>query len=378
MIRLSTFDQGKKEESYEYSYFLPTMINQEWDIDDQEITLLLEKAAVKLGELNAYARFVPNMEMFIKLHVTKEAVVSSKIEGTQTNMNEAFLPKEEIDTPRQHDWQEVKNYIDAMSFATEQMESLPLSSRLIRNTHKVLLQGVRGERKLPGEYRTSQNWIGGASLSDAVFIPPHHTHIDDLISDLEHFLHNQSIKVPSLIRIGIAHYQFETIHPFLDGNGRIGRLMITLFLVSEGILEKPLLYLSNFFEQSRYQYYDNLTNVRTRGDMIQWLKYFLTGIETTAVEAVNKLTSVLDLKSRTEIIITEAFGRRSKSGHTLLMALWEQPIVKVEDVKSICSLSFKAANDLVALMVDQNILNEMTGQSRNRLFIFNEYLGIFE
>lgn len=234
----------------------------------------MEKAAVKLGELNSYARLAPDIDLFIQLHVTKEAVASSRIEGARTHINEAILQEADIEPERRNDWKEVNNYIQALNTAIEELNTLPLSSRLLKQTHATLLQSVRGEHKLPGEFRSSQNRIGGNSLADAAFIPPHHRYVPELMGDLENFLHNERIQIPALIRIAIAHYQFETIHPFLDGNGRIGRLMITLFLVSEGLLEKPLLYLSNYFEKNKSLYYDNLTVVRSKSDILQWLKYF--------------------------------------------------------------------------------------------------------
>jgi len=251
MIELEKYEAGHFERQSGYEYFVPNKINGEWIWKTPKINSLIEKAAIKLGELNSFARLVPNIDLFIQLHVTKEAVISSRIEGTQTNMNEALLPIEEIRPERRNDWQEVNNYIRAINEAIVELEELPISSRLLKNTHRTLLQSVRGEHKLPGTYRTSQNWIGGNSLADAVFKPPTHQLVNELMSDLEIFLNNDEINVPALVRIAIAHYQFETIHPFLDGNGRIGRLMITLYLVSEKILDKPLLYLSSISKKTR-------------------------------------------------------------------------------------------------------------------------------
>lgn len=376
-ILLEQFNAGQYEKGYEYRYFRPSSINDTWLWQTPLINTLLEKAAVKLGELNSYARLVPNIDLFIQLHVTKEAVVSSRIEGTQTNMQEAVLQEADIAPEHRNDWKEVQNYIAALNAAIESLSTLPLSSRLLKQTHAILLDSVRGEHKLPGEFRSSQNWIGGHSLADATFIPPHHQYVNELMGDLELFLHNDDIHLPALIRIAIAHYQFETIHPFLDGNGRIGRLLITLFLVSEGILEKPLLYLSSYFEKDKTLYYDNLMGVRHKNDMLQWLKYFLVGIEQTAALAVNALSKVLALKTKIEQDIQNSFGRRSASAQALLNALFVRPVVRVEDVQNICQLSYKAANDLVSLMQQQGVLQEITGQSRNRLFIFFAYLAVF-
>ncbi len=378
MIELENYKAGHFEKQSGYKYFVPNGINDEWVWKTPIINRLIEKAAIKLGELNSFARLVPNIDLFIQLHVTKEAVISSRIEGTQTNMDEALLPFEEIRPERRNDWQEVNNYIRAINEAIVELEKLPISSRLLKNTHQILLQSVRGENKLPGTYRTSQNWIGGNSLADAVFIPPAHQLVSELMGDLEKFLNNDEINVPALVRIAIVHYQFETIHPFLDGNGRIGRLMVTLFLVSEGILDKPLLYLSLYFEKNKGLYYDNLSRVRTHNDMLQWLKYFLVGIEQTATQAVNTLSNILKLKENLENEIRSTFGRRSHSALTLLTALFKEPVITIDKAAKICNLSYKAANDLVTKMQEKKYLKELTGQSRNRIFIFEPYLIIFE
>ena len=377
-IQLEQFQSGQYEKGYEYRYFVPANINDEWVWQSPQINALLEKAAIKLGELNSFARLVPNIDLFIQLHVTKEAVVSSRIEGTQTNMQEAVLSEAEVLPEHRNDWREVQNYIQALNQAIETLKTLPLSSRLLKESHAILLKSVRGEHKLPGEFRTSQNWIGGHSLADATFIPPHHQYVDDLMGDLEHFLHNRDVHVPALIRIAIAHYQFETIHPFLDGNGRIGRLLITLFLVSAGILDKPLLYLSSYFEKNKGLYYDNLMVVRNKSDMLQWLKYFLVGIEQTAGLAVTTLSKILLLKTELEKNLQVNFGRRSANAQLLLNALFVQPATSVEATLKICGISYKAANDLIGLMCKHEILQEITGQTRNRVFIFAPYLNIFD
>lgn len=378
MIELEKYQAGHHENALGYQYFVPSKINDEWTWSTPILNRLLEKAAVRLGELNSFARLLPNIDLFIQLHVTKEAVVSSRIEGTRTNIDEAFLPYEEILPARKNDWKEVNNYIKALNEAITDLEKLPLSSRLIRKTHQILLESVRGEHKLPGEYRSSQNWIGGNSLADAVFILPRHELLNDLMSDLEKFLHNDEIQVPALIRIAIVHYQFESIHPFLDGNGRIGRLIIPLFLVSQGILDKPLLYLSSYFEKNKALYYDNLSFVRTKNDMLQWLKYFLVGIEQTSALAVKTLSEMLSLKETIEREINASFGRRSNSALKLIRELFRNPVITVDKAALICNLSFKAANDLIGLFNQRQYLKELTGQSRNRVFVFDPYLKIFE
>jgi len=374
---IDSFEAGHYERRFGYRYFVPNIINTQWTWTDVYLNTLLEKASIKLGELNSFAKLVPNIDLFIQLHVTKEAVVSSRIEGTQTNMEEAILPVEEVKPERRNDWQEVKNYTTALNEAIEELEKMPLSSRLLRKAHKTLLQGVRGEHKLPGEFRTSQNWIGGASLVDAVFIPPAEHYVNPLMSDLENFLHNEDIQVPALIRIGIAHYYFETIHPFLDGNGRIGRLMITLYLVSQKIMEKPLLYLSVFFEKNKVLYYDNLTRVRDKNDLVQWLKYFLIGVEETATKAVETLSAIIELKTELEHEIPQKLGRRGHSGLKLLNHLFRHPAITVKNIEEICSLSTKAANNLLNIFQQNNWLKKLGDSERYRTFIFEPYLKLF-
>jgi Fic family protein len=375
-MNIADFKAGSTQKGYQYQYFLPEKINHSFFWTDPTINELLEKASLKLGELNSFSRFVPDVGMFIIMHVFKEAVVSSRIEGTRTNIEEALIAEKELDPEKRDDWREVNNYVIAMNKAIEELKAIPLSNRLIKETHKILLSSVRGKHKIPGEYRTSQNWIGGSGLSDAVFIPPVHTEVPELMSDLELFLHNKSINVPHLIRIAIAHYQFETIHPFLDGNGRIGRLLITLYLVRNGILEKPLLYLSSFFEENKSLYYDNLSLVRSKNDLGQWIRYFLVGIIQTAETGVATLVKIIDLKTEHEKIIA-AFGKRVKQGQTLLHGLFSKPVVQIKDVQTITGLSPKAANDLVQEFLTQGLLKEITGYQRNRIFVFEDYVKAF-
>jgi len=376
-MNISDFKSGTMAKGYKYRYFLPEKINHSFYWTDELINELLEKASLKLGELNSFSRFIPDTDMFIIMHVFKEAVVSSRIEGTRTNIEEALIEEKEINPEKRDDWKEVNNYVKAMNTGIEELKTLPLSNRLIRNIHKILLSSVRGEHKTPGEFRMSQNWIGGASLADAVFIPPVHTELPDLLSDLERFVNNQDIKIPHLIRIAIAHYQFETIHPFLDGNGRIGRLLITLYFVSSGILEKPLLYLSDFFEKNKILYYDNLTIVRTKNDIGQWIKFFLTGIIQTAESSVATLKKITELKAEIEKERILSMGKRSKQGLEFFHHLFKKPIVTVKNVQSMTGLSPKAANALVQVFVEKKILVESTGYQRNRVFVFDEYMKMF-
>lgn len=375
-MKIEEFNSGIWEQGYKYKYFVPSFINHPFSWEDDSISALLEKASLKLGELNSFSRFVPDIDIFISMHVLKEAVVSSRIEGTRTNIEEVLEEEQPAEPEKRDDWLEVNNYVKAINSAIEELKTLPLSCRLIRDTHRILLSSGRGERKTPGEFRISQNWIGGASIVDAVFVPPAADKLPDLLSDFEKFLNNEEINVPNLIKIAIAHYQFETIHPFLDGNGRMGRLLITLFLVSKGILDKPLLYLSAFFEKNRSLYYDNLTFVREKNDLNQWIKFFLVGIIETAEVGTATLQKIMQIKKKSEDKIL-TFGRRASKGHELLEALFSTPIVSIKTVQTLLKLTPKSAGEMVKHFVDNNILQEVSEQQRNRSFVFREYLDLF-
>lgn len=376
-MNLKSFKSGVFKQQYHYKSFTPAPVNHLWVWDDPKINTLLEQAARGLGELNAFSLIVPDVDLFIQMHIMKEANTSSRIEGTATNMEEAVLPKKEDIAPeKRDDWEEVQNYVRAMNEAIEELKRLPLSNRLLLKTHATLMQGVRGARKTPGEYRRSQNWIGGTSLSDAVFIPPHHEEVQELMSDLEKFWHNQEIDVPHLVRIAISHYQFETIHPFLDGNGRVGRLLITLYLVSHGLLAKPLLYLSDYFERNKGAYYDALTRVRVSNDMGHWIKMLLVAVVATAEKGKDTFRQILDLRNKVEGEIL-CMGRRAKNAQKLLALLYRQPTTNIDHVQKSLKLSKPTAHQLVHAMVNAGVLMEMTGFKRNRLFCFNEYLQLF-
>lgn len=375
-MKISEFISGKWVQQYQYQSFAPNLVDLPWEVDKPELVALLSEANIRLGELNAFSQLIPDVDFFIKMHVLKEGTTSSRIEGTQTQIDEAVQKKSDIDPEKKDDWQEVQNYVKAMNEAINSLEKLPLSNRLLRQTHQILLEGVRGKHKLPGEFRQSQNWIGGSSLRDAVFIPPHHESIPELMADLERFLHNEQHPVPHLIKIGIAHYQFETIHPFLDGNGRMGRLLITLYLVSNKILHQPTLYLSDFFEKYKTLYYDNLTRVRTHSDLTQWLKFFLEGVRSTAQNSIETFKAIIALREDVEHKII-SLGRKQMSAQKLLQYLYTQPIVDIGDVAEELKINFSTATRLVDDFVRLNILVESTGFKRNRQFAFEHYLNLF-
>jgi len=367
------FDKNKPQQ---YEYFLPSFINHDFDIENKKILIYLEEATRLLGELNAYGSLVPDVDFFIQMHVVSEAVSSSKIEGTKTGMDEALLSIDEIDPEKRDDWQEVKNYINAMNHAIKNLKQLPVSTRLIRETHNILLTGVRGEHKMPGEIRTSQNWIGGASINTANFIPPHDQHLAELLSDWDKFWHNQDLNIPVLIKSAIGHYQFETIHPFLDGNGRIGRLLISLQLIERGFLKYPVLYISDFFETHRQAYYDSLSKVRREDDLEQWILFFLEGIAKTAEKSKQTFENIISLRESFENKIS-TLGRKSKRGRKLLHYLFSDPIVKIKDVQEHLEVNFATANNLVEDFVNLGILKEKTGFIRNRLFGMDDYIKLF-
>lgn len=375
-MNLKDFNSGELRQEYQYKSFVPSMINHTFTWDDPQINTLLEDATRALGELNAFTMIVPNVDIFIQMHITKEANTSSKIEGTKTEIDEVLLAKDQINPEKRDDWQEVRNYIDAMNNALKELDTLPISNRLIKNIHAILLNSVRGETKQPGEFRKSQNWIGGVNLATAYFVPPHHELVPDLMSDLEKFLHNEEIYVPHLIKIAIAHYQFETIHPFLDGNGRIGRLLIPLYLVSNGLLNKPSLYLSDFIERNKSLYYESLTFVRTQNNLTGWLKFFLTAVIETAKNGVDTFKQILTLKQELDLVIV-SFGKKSQNAKALIDFLYQQPIISSADIIEPLGISKPTANLLLTDFVEKGILVEVTGLQRNKLYNFERYLRIF-
>jgi len=376
-MKLEDFRAGVFTGQHGYRTFDATFINDEWTWSDAKVNGLLAEANLRLGELNAFSLHIPDVALFIRMHVVKEATTSSRIEGTRTGMDEAVLKRADVEIERRDDWQEVQNYVRATNNAVKRLNDLPISNRLLRECHKILMVGVRGRTKLPGEYRKSQNWIGGATISDAAFVPPHHSQIPALMSDLERFLHNDQIHVPPLIRIAIAHYQFETIHPFLDGNGRVGRLLIPLYLVSKEILARPTLYLSAFFDRNRSLYYDNLEGVRRADGMQRWVEFFLVGVTQTALKGTRTLKGILRLKEEIEGGRLNNLGKRIPQGHKLLTHLYRSPAVTAADVGRALRVTPATANALLKDFVRLGILREITGGKRNRRFVFQEYLDLF-
>jgi Fic family protein len=375
-MQVEQFTSGQWLQQYQYKSFSPTPINCEWQWLDPQLNTLLERASRALAELNALSLMVPDVDLFIRMHIAKEANTSSRIEGTQTQMDEALMRKEQIAPEKRDDWQEVQNYIEAINTAVDDLKQLPLSIRVLKQTHAVLMQGVRGDHKMPGDFRTSQNWIGGSNLNNAVFVPPHPSEVPELMGDLEKFWHNEQVLVPDLIRIALSHYQFETIHPFLDGNGRIGRLLITLYLVDKGLLHKPALYLSDFFERNRGAYYDALTVVRSSNNLLHWLRFFLTAVVETATSSKNTFMAIMALRQDVEHQIL-ALGGRAENAKKLLLYLYQRPMISVNEAAEHLGVTHQSANALVKQLEGLQILNETTGYGRNRLYVFERYFELF-
>jgi Fic family protein len=375
---LNAYQAGEYEAQYKYQSFLPVKISHEWIISDPKIQQLLGQADRSLGELNAFAQLIPNIDFFIRMYVAKEATQSSRIEGTQTNIEDAFKVADDILPEAKDDWAEVRNYIEAIQFSIERLNTIPLSNRLLKETHKILMQGGRGKNKQPGEFRVSQNWIG-VSLDNAVFVPPHYDHVASLMGDIENFLQDEKIILSPLIKIAIAHYQFETIHPFLDGNGRLGRLMISLYLASEELLVQPALYLSDYFERHKTAYIDHLMAVRQGHHMKEWLVFFLYGIKEMAASSIAVFKKIIAMKERIEREILPRFSsRRQDNVQKLMHFLYQQPIVNVKTVADKLNITTNTASALVKDFVEYGILKEITLQRRNRLFDFQEYFDLFK
>jgi len=359
----------------EYECFIPPSVNREFILTNK-LAEQAEEATRLLGELNAYSSIVPDVDFFISMHVRKEAVQSSRIEGTHTDIDEAILPEEDISPEKRDDWQEVQNYIQALRYSIDRMNELPLATRLLNETHKILMKGARGDGKSPGEVRTTQNWIGGATLTSAIHIPPHPDHLPNLLSDLEQFWHNRSIAMPKLIRIAVTHYQFETIHPYADGNGRMGRLLIMLQLMNYGLMGKPTLYISDFFERNRQNYYGALTEVRANQNLDHWLAFFLDGVIESARSGKEKFEKIMVLRSNYVDRVVR-LGRRAKRANELINEMYKNPVVNAHSASKILGISQSNAYQLINALVDEKILKEVTGFSRNRMYILDEYLQIF-
>lgn len=373
---MNNFISGKYISQGSYRSFQPSFINHNWMIDDMSVISLLSKADRSIGKLDMFSQYVPNIGLFISMHILKEATKSSNIEGTQTTVADALQDMEDVPLDKRDDWAEVQNYISAMNESVKQLNNLPISARFIKNMHKTLMQGVRGEHKQPGEFRMSQNWIGGSSPSDAVYVPPIFQEVPELIGDIENFIHNPVCDIPELIKIAIIHYQFETIHPFNDGNGRTGRLLITLYLVSKGVLQQPILYLSDYLEKHRRTYYDKLTDAREKNDIAGWIKFFLEGVIQTAENGVDTLNNLMKLQHKYENI-TKQMGNRSANALRLIDSMYKNPFIDATKAYKLLDVTYPSANTLIQELVKRDVLMEVTGAKRGKTYVLHEYLNLF-
>ncbi len=376
-MKLENYQSGKYIKMDEYKAFIPSKINYNWGWDDTKLDKLLAEANRQIGELNAYSLLIPNVDLYIKMHVKIEANKSSRIEGTRTTVEEDLLDITDINPERRDDWEEVQNYVKATNYGVTRIkEGFPVCARLIREIHKVLMQGVRGEHKTPGEFRISQNWIGGSTPSTAIYVPPPHTEIAECLTDFEKFINNQEIDTPDLIKIAILHYQFESIHPFLDGNGRIGRLIIPLYIQSRGMLEKSCLYISDYIERNKDRYYDMLTRVRTHNDMINWIKFFLEAVIETSKTAKDKFRKVVELTMKMDEMIMN-LSVKPENAKKVIDLLYDEPILTRNKMAEKTQIKLTTINGIVNALLEKEIIKETTGYSRNQIFAFERYIDLF-
>jgi len=363
-----------------YKAFVPKPLPPDPPIQlDNEMILLLSQADMALGRLDGMSTTLPNVDLFVAMYVNKEAVLSSQIEGTQASLIDVLAFEADAAFPENpQDIEEVINYINALNYGLEQLDKIPISLRLIREIHHLLMQGVRGADRQPGEFRSSQNWIGnpGDTKETAKFMPPSPTDMDKALDDLEKFIHKE-VSLPLLLKVGLVHAQFETIHPFLDGNGRMGRLLITFILCSEEVLRRPLLYLSYFFKANRFEYYGYLQKIRDEGDWESWLKFFLQGVNEVARQATTTANNIVLLRERHRGVIATNFPRSAGPAYQLLEYLYKRPIITANGVTTVTGLSYQNANRLVLKFQEIGLLRQMDTYQRNRRFVYSDYLAMF-
>ncbi len=363
-----------------YAAFIPAPLPPHPKVTmDAEMLAQVSQADRALGRLDGSIQTLPSPDLFVFMYVRKEAVLSSQIEGTQSSLNDVIEAEAKVFSPnRPADVGEVINYVRAMKYGLKRLPELPVSVRLIREIHERLLKGVRGANREPGALRRSQNWIGpaGCTLAEARFVPPPPDVVPQALSDLERFIHSDD-PMPALVKIGLAHAQFETIHPFLDGNGRVGRLLVAFLLCERNILQKPVLYISHYFRRHRDRYYALLQATRDDGDWESWLKFFLTAVTEVSHEATETARRIVDLRERHRRTIIEHFGRAAGNGLRVLESLYSKPIISVNDIAKLMQVSFTAANSLMRRFVKHGMLTEITGQARNRQFRYAPYIDLF-
>ena len=376
-MKLEDYKSGQYKQGDRYKAFLPSNINYNWGWDDTKLDSLLSEANRQIGELNAYSLLLPNVDLYIKMHVKIEANRSSRIEGTKTTIEEDLSDLQDINPEKRDDWEEVQNYVKATNYGIERIKTgFPVCNRLFKEIHKILLNGVRGERKTPGEFRISQNWIGGTMPSNAAYVPPLVEDLNDCLKDLELFINNEKIDTPDLIKIAIIHYQFESIHPFLDGNGRVGRLLIPLYLQSKNILDNPCLYISFFFEKNRDLYYQKLNDARVENDIIGWIKFFLEGIIETAKIAKKKFKKVVELTKKIDSTMAK-LNVKYENAKKIMNYFYNEPYSSRKKISETLKMPESTVNGVINELANANIIKETTGYTRNQIFVFAEYVDIF-
>ncbi len=376
MQKLEEYQAGSYLKVNDYKAFMPSKINDEWIWNDSEVNKLLSEASLQLGELNGFAEQIPNIDIYIKMHVKVEANKSSRIEGTKTTIDEDLLEKLDVNPEKRDDWQEVQNYVEAMNYGIERIKELPVCTKLIKEIHAILLKDVRGNHKNPGEYRISQNWIGGTRPDNAVYVPPIPSEIGNCLSDLEKFINNDNINVPELIKIAMIHYQFESIHPFLDGNGRTGRILIPIYLLSKGIINKPCFYISDYIEKNKEAYYDFLSRVRTNNDMISWVKFFLEATIETAKTARVKFENIIKLTNEMNNKIMK-LPIKPENSKKVIELLYNEPRVNRNIISEKTRIKMTTVDNIIKAFVNNGILVETTGFKRNQIYLFERYIKLF-
>ena len=377
MKKLEDFKAGQYIKVDDYKSFIPSKINEDWIWNDSQLNKLLAEANLQLGTLNGFAEQIPNIDIYIKMHVKVEANKSSRIEGTKTTIDEDLLEKLDVNPEKRDDWQEVQNYVEAINYGIKRINELPVCTRLIKEIHSILMQGVRGEHKNPGEYRTSQNWIGGSKPSNAVYVPPIPSEVGSCLSDLEKFINNDNINTPDLIKIAIIHYQFESIHPFLDGNGRTGRILIPIYLLNKGLLSKPCFYISDFIEKNKNAYYDFLSRVRSQNDILSWIKFFLEATIETAKTARTKFEKVVDFTSHMNDLVLN-MSVRPENAKLVINCFYNEPTMNRKILMEKTGLKPTALKSVINNLLEKNLIVENTGYSRNQIFTFEKYINLFK
>lgn len=376
-MKLEEFNAGEYIKVDDYKSFIPNKINYDWVWNDSELNKLLAEANLQLGTLNGFAEQIPNIDIYIKMHVKVEANKSSRIEGTRTTIDEDLLEILDVNPEKRDDWQEVQNYVEAVNYGINRIKELPVCTRLIKEIHTILMQGVRGEYKNPGEYRTSQNWIGGSRPSNAIYVPPIPNEVGNCLSDLEKFINNDEINTPDLIKIAMIHYQFESIHPFLDGNGRTGRILIPIYLLSKGLISKPCFYISDYIEKNKEAYYDFLSRVRTQNDMISWIKFFLEATIETAKTARIKFEKIVKFTNEMNSVVLN-MPVRPENARMVIDCMYNEPTINRKILMGKTGLKPTALKSVVNSLLEKELIVENTGYSRNQIFTFEKYINLFK